>query len=223
MGIVIEVQLGRDPRKRYTWPLYAAALHAKLECPTCLVVVAADDDVARWAAEPIGTLQVGSAFTPIVLGPASIPVITSAKEAERLPELAVLSALAHGREPGALEIGRAALRAAARLDDERRTLYTDLILYALGSAAREALEIDMNLTDYEFKSEFFKRKIAEEAKKEGDRREAQAILAVLVARGLAVTEDVRSRVLACTDIPTLDRWLARAATASTADEAIRDA
>ena len=79
MGIVVEVQLARDPRKRFMWPVYAAALHAKLECATCLVVVAADEEVARWAAEPIGTLQVGSPFAPIVLGPARIPVVTSSR------------------------------------------------------------------------------------------------------------------------------------------------
>jgi|SRR5579859_6868268 len=38
MGVVVENQSARDPRKRFTWPLYAAALHAKLECTTCLVV-----------------------------------------------------------------------------------------------------------------------------------------------------------------------------------------
>jgi hypothetical protein len=193
-----------------------------------------EEEVARWAAEPIATLQAGSPFAPIVLGPSRIPVVTSSTAASQFPELAVLSALAHGRELGAADIARAALGAAARLDDERRTLYTDLILHALSLAGRTVLEIEMDITDYEFKSDFMKKKWAEalkrevagEVAKEGNRLEARgearAVLAVLVARGLAVTDEIRSRVLACTDIPTLDQWITRAATAATAEDVVRD-
>jgi hypothetical protein len=222
MGIIVEVQLARDARKRFTWPLYTAVLHAKLGCATCLVVVAANDEVARWAAEPVTSLQPGPAFTPVVLGPDRIPVVTSAAEAARQPELAVLSALAHGREPHALQIGRAALAAASRLDDERRTLYTDLVLYALAGEAREALEIEMNLSNYEFKSDFFKRKLAEGEARAEARGEARAVLTLLAARGLTMTEDVRARILSCTDLATLDRWVARAAAAVTAEEVIAE-
>ena len=37
--------------------------------------------------------------------------------------------------------------------------------------------------------------------------EAKAILAVLFARGLVVSDEDRTRVLGCTELPTLDRWL----------------
>ena len=109
-------------RKRFVWPLYLGALHARLSCLACLVVVTADAEVARWAAKPITTFQPGAPFTPIVVGPDRIPIVTSPEEAERLPELAVLSALAHGSEARAVEIGRVALGAAGRLDEERRAL-----------------------------------------------------------------------------------------------------
>lgn len=49
---------------------------------------------------------------------------------------------------------------------------------------------------------------------------AEAILAVLSARGLIVEEGLRQRVLGCWDETTLSRWLSRAATASTAEEAL---
>ena len=45
------------------------------------------------------------------------------------------------------------------------------------------------------------------------RASAEAVLAVLDARGLVVTDDVRARVRACRDVDVLGRWLARAATA----------
>ena len=150
----------------------------------------------------------------MVLGPGRIPVVTSASVAQRSPELAVLSVLAHGRGDRGLAIGRAALHAAANLDEERRALYTDFILFASSVPTRKALEI----TDYEFKSEFFKRKIAQAA----ERAEARALLKFLAARGLTVSDEQQARILVCTDIPTLDRWVERAATAATTDAVLRD-
>ena len=41
---------------------------------------------------------------------------------------------------------------------------------------------------------------------------ATAILAVLAARRVAVTEEQRQRIRSCTDLPLLDQWLVRAAT-----------
>ena len=52
---------------------------------------------------------------------------------------------------------------------------------------------------------------------------AAAILAVLAARGIAVSEEARTRIMACREASTLDRWIARAATAVSADEVIENA
>jgi hypothetical protein len=49
---------------------------------------------------------------------------------------------------------------------------------------------------------------------------AAAILAVLEARGFAVGDAVRERVAGCTDPATLARWLARAVTAASAEDAV---
>jgi predicted transposase YdaD len=49
---------------------------------------------------------------------------------------------------------------------------------------------------------------------------AEAILAFLAARGIAVDSETRARIAACTDAGTLDRWIARAATAASAMEVI---
>lgn len=111
-----------------------------------------------------------------------------------------------------------------------RALYTDLVLYALASAVRAVLEIEMNLSDYEFKSELFRRKLAEgQASAEarglarGEARgESRALLAVLAARGLVISDALRARIVECNDTATLERWISRAATAQTAEEAIDD-
>jgi hypothetical protein len=46
----------------------------------------------------------------------------------------------------------------------------------------------------------------------------EAILAVLAARGLPVSQDVRAVIEACRDVARLDAWIARGVTANTARE-----
>src|SRR5262245_16263627 len=53
VGIIVEVQLGRDEDKLYSWPAYIANLRARHRCPVCLLVITLDASVARWAHRPI--------------------------------------------------------------------------------------------------------------------------------------------------------------------------
>jgi len=47
-----------------------------------------------------------------------------------------------------------------------------------------------------------------------------AILAVLAARGIAITAQERTRIESCRDLVTLDRWITRAATAASVEEVL---
>jgi hypothetical protein len=49
---------------------------------------------------------------------------------------------------------------------------------------------------------------------------AESILSVLKARGVPVSDDVRERILQCTDLGRLERWLVRAATAASTAEVL---
>ena len=49
---------------------------------------------------------------------------------------------------------------------------------------------------------------------------AEAVLSVLEARGIAVNEDDRKRILSCSNLPILDRWLRRATTAVSVAEVV---
>jgi predicted transposase YdaD len=51
---------------------------------------------------------------------------------------------------------------------------------------------------------------------------AEDVLRILDARGMAVTDEVRQRILTCTDIATLDRWFDRALKASTLSNVLGD-
>ena len=65
--------------------------------------------------------------------------------------------------------------------------------------------------------EQFKADLRHEGRKEG---KAEALLSVLTARGLALSDALRAQILSCQDLATLDRWLARALTAQTATDVL---
>jgi hypothetical protein len=84
------------------------------------------------------------------------------------------------------------------------------------------LEEFMVIADYEFQSDFYRRRI-KAAEAEGQARgeargEAKAVLAILDARGIEVPDDLRDEVVNCTDLDRLDTWLRRAATADTIED-----
>src|SRR6185503_4357583 len=53
LSIIVEAQRDKDPRKKYSWPVYIAVARAERECQTVVLVIAPDADVAAWAAEKI--------------------------------------------------------------------------------------------------------------------------------------------------------------------------
>ncbi len=206
----------KDERKSFTWPVYMAGLRARFECPACVLVVTPSEAVAEWARTPI-VVGPGSVMVPFVVGPKAVPIVRDIEAAKRDPELVVLSAMAHGREEVGLEIATAAFEACRGLDDERALLYLDLVGIALGDIARAAFE-DLMAGNYEFQSDFAKKhRAAGEATGEA-RREARGVLGVLDARGITLSAEQKSRVLACADTEVLDRWIRKAVSVTIAGE-----
>lgn len=132
----------------------------------------------------------------------------------REPQLAVLSVLAHGggEVTTAVAIGRAAIHAIFQLPEEQRLLYSLLIEQALSEAARKALEMEPHIE--KFFSEAHRRSYAEGEVK----GEAKALLLILKQRGMAMTDDQQRRIVTCTDLATVDRWLDRAFSVASVDE-----
>lgn len=186
--IVIEVQLRRDPEKRWVWPVYLTSARDRHRAAAALVVVAFDPAVARWAARPIQLGPPGSVVRPLVAGPGDIPVVT---DPDASAEELVISALAHGRGPDGLMIGEAAVAALARLDEDRSRIYADLILSALAPAAQRHMEHLMQ-NNYAYTSALFRRLVSEgreEGLHEGRSALRAGVLAVFDARGVALTAD----------------------------------
>jgi hypothetical protein len=191
----------------------------------CLLVVTADDAVARWAAKPI---QIGgfNYFTPYVLAPSGVPEITDESEARVNPELAVLSAMAHGQDA---DIARAALIALAAhaasvtLDVERSKLYCDLILNSLSEAAARAL-ITMDARKYEYQSEFARRYVAQgraEGIEQGELHGRAALVVRLLTLRFGALTDAAQEHVRCASISELDAMGERLLTAQTLNEVLR--
>jgi hypothetical protein len=216
LGIIVEVQLQPDPRKRFSWPVYVAGLRSRLECPCCLLVVTASGKTARWASEPIVTGP-GGQLLPLVVGPDGVPIITDPERAKQDPELAVLSVMAHGHGDVeiAVKIALSAASATVELEEDTRVLYFDLIEAALSDAARKAFA--MLPPGYEFQGPTFTKGKLEgkaEGKLEG---KAEAVLTILQTRGLVPSDAQRERILTCHDLEAIKAWIARAVTTASVD------
>jgi hypothetical protein len=222
---IVEVQLDDDLDKHFTWPQYVTAARTRFRCPATLVVVTVDERVARWCAQPITLDRAGNVFRPVVIGPGTIPVITDPAQARTWPEMAVLSVIAHGHEPGSEAIGIAAIAACNQLDSPQASLYADLVFANLNQIARAALESIMEQHKYTYQSDFAKKYVAEgikkgleqgqkEGRKEGVEKGYRAVLGTqLQQRFGELPADIKAR-LEQADTDTLDAWARRVLTAS---------
>ncbi|MEV8512472.1 hypothetical protein [Dactylosporangium sp. NPDC051484] len=231
LAVVVEVQLRVDARKRRSWPVYITTLHARLGCPVALLVMCPDQAVADRCAAPIAIGPPGSVLTPVALGPDQVPVVTDLDTAKRAPELAVLSALAHGGRPDPTPVFEALLTALDVIDPVHANLYTDLVFKDLPEAARECLEELMTTTSHRYQSDFARRYF-DEGEASGEARGlaagearglavgqarglATSVLAILSDRGIDIPDDIRARIADCTDLDKLNAWLHRAIKADT--------
>lgn len=209
-AVVVEAQGEIDRDKEWTWPFYLSGLRVRLRCPTILVVIAMDREVERWARQRIDLGDGCCTMRPIVIGPSDVPVVTDLDVARAAPELAVLSVAAHAADARGEDIVRAALTATRGLDRERGIFYADFVFAFLKLAAPALLESLMSTANHEFHSDFARKYFAE--------GEAEMLLKVLAFRGFEVGDDVRARILGCSDTGQLETWAKRALTARSLDE-----
>lgn len=151
-------------------------------------------------------------------------MVTDVDVAIELPELAVLSAVAHPRHPDHTEIWRAVAVGLRNLGADPALRYHDVILTMLPRAVRPVWEAFMStgLSDDNFTSDFARRYVAE-GRAQGEAvgealGEATSILTVLDARGIDVPDKIRDTVLSCEDLGRLQKWLRRALDINQADE-----
>ena len=234
LATVLEVQRGWDITKRRTWKLYAAQVEAELDVDSALLAYCPNPAIADRYRTLFESEGVSLFLRPFIFTPDDVPVVVDLDVARANPTLTVLSAVCHGDDA---EVGKtfpalvAALRAA---DPETFFSYYDVVLAGLPLATRTRWEAFVTTTAEDFQSELLRNMVAKyqaeyQARGEavGQARgkalgKAEAILDVLDRRGVAVPNDVRDRVLECTDTSLLGTWLDRAITATTVDDVIRE-
>lgn len=163
----------------------------------------------------------------MVLGPSVVPVITDQAEAKQETELAILSAVVHGNGPNGLSIVEAALSALGKFDAEHAAVYFQIVYDALREPLRRAVEALIMERQSEATAglpPFIKELIdrgKHEGLREGELKGKRDMLLRLVARaGIALAEDDRARILACTDPATLERWVENVLGAKTAGDVL---
>jgi hypothetical protein len=169
-AVIIEVQLHVDADKKLSWPVYICALRAKLHCPVLLLVLTRERHIARWARKPIELGHPGFRLAPLVIDFEDVPRIVNPVHARRIPQLAVLSVLAHPD----LDVAETAMEAIGPLPSSQGELYSDIILASVPEAVRKLLEARF-MQGYQLQSEFARRQIneASEAAREAGRAEGR--------------------------------------------------
>jgi len=215
--VVVESQTQPDAVKPWVWPAYLNLACAEHRRPAVLVVFCPGPrrDTGPWARQLIRTGHPGFDLAPLVIDAATTPPPDPDRPAAA--ELAVLGCLT-----GAIDLDSDAARhavlglvAAARLEADKLRAYTHFIRVAASPAARHALEAMMTFT---YKDEWLdeidaKAEARGEVKGRAEER-AQMVLRILAARGVAVTDNIRDRVLATGDLDELQVWADKAATST---------
>ena len=157
-----------------------------------------------------------------LLGPEAVPVVTEQQVASAAPELAVLSAMAHGQSERGFDVGKAALEAVMTLDEDRVLFYNDLVVAALSEAARRSLEALMQPEGYEYQSDFARKYFGNgkaEGKAEGEAKGKRDMLLLLFERaGVALSDTQQQKLESCDNLKQLDRWIRQVLDDATPDD-----
>jgi hypothetical protein len=215
LAVIIEPQLRDSETKRYSWPVYVTTARRVAKCPAAVLVVLCPDPAeAAKCRRLIRTGHPAFDLAPIVIDSGGPP----GRDGTGGPYLTVFAAsmggIDMGSEPGARRVLDA--MASAEVSDADRLRMTAIILRLASDAARQILEAMMTTSEYE---KTFVERIHDQGIAEG---KAEAVLKLLDARRLTLSQEQRQRVTSCTDSAQLDRWFDRAITAGTAAEVFAD-
>jgi flagellar biosynthesis/type III secretory pathway protein FliH len=172
---------------------------------------------SRAARRPIELGHPGFRLLPVVIDFEDLPRITDLAHAQRLPELAVLSAMAHPE----LDVAATAIDAIAELPEEQNRLYLDTIMAELPDLIRQLLETRMQ--GYQYRSEFARRYYnqgREEGHKQGHEEGLRnAVLALARTRLEVVTAADQAMIEAVHDEHALTELIDALARAQSPSEA----
>ena len=190
------------------------------------MVIALNDDVARWSRKPFEIGHPGLELVPVVVGPDEIPIIDTVDDATGNLEMTILSALAHSSGPGGKKILAALEIALLDLPPDEAVEYASYTLSILEDEARGHMEALMAAQTYDYQSRWIEKFRAEGEKRgreegleQGAVNHAQKVLRTLIAaRGFQLSSDLESMVSECEDADQLDHWSTNVIAAESIDD-----
>ncbi|GIE27404.1 hypothetical protein Ait01nite_004490 [Actinoplanes italicus] len=144
--------------------------------------------------------------------------MTDLDTARRLPELTVLSALAHANRSDPIPLFEALFAALEVIDSPRAGIYHDFVRGNLPAASRKLLEDLVSATKDRYFSDWARQQHAEGMAEGMAEGRAGSIITVLTARGIEVSDEAHAKINACTDLEQLDQWIQRAAVAERVED-----
>jgi len=224
-GTVYENQRGKDPNKLGTWKFYIGQMESEFPIKASLVVFVPDTAVANWYRDLIDRdLRSGARLRPFFFTPEDVPLVVDEELAVARPARVLLSAMCHLQDTHVDEMFPALLAALNALEPGMKIFYDDETVGSLPTDARARWKAFLMTTALgrryhnEEYNEIDARAEARGEARGGARGKAESIIMFLEARGLQVSADVQEKILACTDVEQLHRWLRRASTATTAED-----
>ncbi|GAB3279292.1 hypothetical protein GCM10027589_05740 [Actinocorallia lasiicapitis] len=203
----VESQTRPDERKRESWPQHITHLRAKYRTEVGLLVITQHRATAVWARAVITSgipgLPPNLIFKPTVMGPDNVKMITDPAQARLHPAYTALTTYIHAFSPGIDEALRVLMDSLGTIDTETAITIAEYTEAGLQKAPALSLwKALLSTSTHPFKSS-----LRLEAEAAG---EAKALLIVLKGRKICVTDEIRDRILACTDSAVLETWLERA-------------
>lgn len=213
-AFIVEVQLSRDDRKPFAWFGYLANLFRRAECPVYVIAICPDKATADWARQSVPIGHQNILFRPYVLGPDEVPVVRQRLEGPDSYVTTFLSAIIHGEGAPGKDIVYVMEEEHEDLDPVQAAQYARNALRVLRGVAKMTLGALVRTGDKEY-HHLVLGDAADEMRAEG---EATALMRVVEARGMTLTEIQRDQVTKCDDLELLGQWLTRAATATKTEE-----
>lgn len=201
--LMIHVELLSEiiPQRRYSWPSYLARHRAYYKCPVTMVVLCPDEATAEWCRQPIECgLDEGWVLRPWALNLLTdIPAVTDLDKARAMPELTVLSILAHADGPDQDAVLGAFAEAMMVVDPRDAWRYQRYIRSQLSESARSRLD----------EISYARNKA---------RRAAKLLFIALDTLGFTVDDALHERITTCRDYDQIETWMRLAFKSQTLDE-----
>jgi hypothetical protein len=219
-GITVEAQKAFDQDKRWLIPVYQSHLADEHRLACWAVVVSLDRRMSR-------ALRAWRHGEPPVVDVLLLDVDSVAKswldEGARRPMAAVLAGALHGYA-GDLDAARRAFQLTQTMSEKRRRRHGMTILAALTEEQRELLIGELPVQkqhdwmDVERRSGTYHFGVKEGREQGREEALREVIFELLADRGLKVNAKAKAQIRKCKDLPTLKRWVRKAAHATSVAE-----